>query len=417
MLLRLVVLVVLVIGGLPGRADRGGHGRLCRDDAAAYSGRVTRRLLARRRLLDATRIFPLDEPVSELLFGGQTLRALVDEAAAACDLDVVEIDPDEVPPVGCVAVVDEDVVVNAAALRALLAQAPSTGIVQAAIAAGTPLQTASTRVLKEVSSVEPLRVPLWAGVFTSSPSRLGSDGAVVVVAGETGGAVVDVRPYGPPPHQLVIADVQRLLGWPRHWLHVLDLSLAAVQTRLKTPPPKHKRDGSSPQIHPTATVTNSRLGRNVKIEAHVSIVDSVIGDDVLVADHTIIHGCVIGDGCRTLVDTHLRRCVAQPGSTLSNLDMQDALLGREIFLTTGVAFFHDGPGRNVIVDGVDSGRAVLAGALGRRTLLGSRALFRAGLALPAGVLVVARPEESLGKLDARGLERAHMRIGDRARDV
>jgi hypothetical protein len=39
------------------------------------------------------------------------------------------------------------------------------------------------------------------------------------------------------------------------------------------------------------------------------------------------------------------------------------------------------------------------------------------VALPAGALVVARPEESLGKIDERGLLRAHMRFGDRAIDV
>ena len=376
---------------------------------------LVHRLYARRHRASPP-LFPLDEPIGALPFGGATLRALVDDAARACGLDVVDIGADDAVPEGAVVVGDDDVVVNAAALAALLARA-STTVVQAAVAPGTALFLASTRVL-DVDRAAPLRVPLWAGPSLSSSSL--SDAAdLAVIADEAGHVVVDTRPYGPPPHQLVIADVQRLLGWPRHWLHVLDLSLAALQTSLPTfaMPVKRRRGPSSPQIHPTATVVRSRLGNNVKIEAHVSIVDSVIGDDVLVADHTVIHGSVIGDRCRTLVDTHLRRCVCLPGSTLSNLDMQDALLGREIFLTTGVAFFHDGPGRNVVVDGVDSGRAVLAGAIGRRAMLGSRALFRAGIALPAGALVVARPEESLGKMDERGLARAHMRIGDRGVDV
>lgn len=373
-------------------------------------------IYARRERPSSARLFPLDEPVGELLFGETTLRALVDAAAAACGLVVVDIGADDAVPAGTVVVGDDDVVVNATALQALLARAPSRGIVQAAIAPGTALFAASTRVLKTDPTIA-LRVPLWAGSFPSSPSM--SDVVEVVeVADEAGHVVVDVRPYGPPPHQLHIANVQRLLGWPRHWVHVLDLSLAALQTSLSTSMwTKHKRGPSAPKVHPTATVVRSRLGNNVKVEAHASIVDSVIGNDVLVADHTVIHGSVIGDRCRTLVDTHLRRCVCLPGSTLSNLDMQDALLGREIFLTTGVAFFYDGPGKNVEVDGVDSGRAVLSGAVGKRALLGSRALFRAGIALPAGAVVVARPEESLGKLDDKGLARAHMRIGDRAIDV
>jgi carbonic anhydrase/acetyltransferase-like protein (isoleucine patch superfamily) len=369
-------------------------------------------LYARRALPDSTPIFPLDEPIGAVLFGARTLEQLVNDAARTCGLEVVELDAHEPLPAGVVVVGRADVVVNGAALQALLdaaAGAPHT--VQAAVAPQTTLFAASTRLL-DVDPTQPLRVPLWAHVH--GEVQCTNDAALAVVADEAGHVDVDVRPYGPPPHVLAIADVRRVLGWPRHWLHVLDLSLAALRTTVAGLPEQAPRRAS---IHPTARVVRSVLGNNVKVEAHVSIVDSVIGDDVLVGDHTVIHGSVIGAGCRTLVDTHLRRCVAMPGSTLSNLDMQDALLGREIFLTTGVAFFHDGPGRNVIVDERDSGRPVLAGAVGKRALLGSRALFRCGVALPAGALVVARPEESLGKIDERGLLRAHMRFGDRAIDV
>ncbi len=375
------------------------------------------RLYARRALPDSTPIFPLDEPIGAVLFGARTLEELVNEAARACGLEVVELDAHESLPAGVVVVGRADVVVNAAALQALLdVAAAASHTVQAAVAPQTALFTASTRLL-DVDAAQPLRVPLWANVH--GEVQCAGDAALAVVADEAGQVDVDVRPYGPPPHVLSIADVRRVLGWPRHWLHLLDLSLAVLRTTVGALPEQaqRRRDKAAPQIHPTARVVRSVLGNNVKVEAHVSIVDSVIGDDVLVGDHTVIHGSVIGAGCRTLVDTHLRRCVAMPGSTLSNLDMQDALLGREIFLTTGVAFFHDGPGRNVVVDGHDSGRAVLAGAVGKRALLGSRALFRCGVALPAGALVVARPEESLGKIDERGLARAHMRLGDRAIDV
>jgi hypothetical protein len=362
-------------------------------------------------------MFPLDEPIGAVLFGARTLEELVNDAARACGLDVIELDAHEPVPAGVVVVGRADVVVNAAALQALLdAAAGATHTVQAAVAPQTALFTASTRLL-DVDAGQPLRVPLWANVHGEVQCTSGA--AIAVVADEAGQLDVDVRPYGPPPHVLSIADVRRVLGWPQHWLHVLDLSLAVLRTTVAALPrqAQRRRDRAAPQIHPTARVVRSVLGNNVKVEAHVSIVDSVIGDDVLVGDHTVIHGSVIGAGCRTLVDTHLRRCVAMPGSTLSNLDMQDALLGREIFLTTGVAFFHDGPGRNVVVDDRDSGRAVLAGAVGKRALLGSRALFRCGVALPAGAVVVARPEESLGKIDERGLARAHMRFGDRAIDV
>lgn len=366
---------------------------------------------------------PFDEPVSDLLFGGLPPRAWVEAAALACGLTVVTVASDEMLPAGAAIAVTDDVVVNAATVSAIgRAARERGGVIQAAISPGTALWNASARVERGVAGA-PLAVSLWAGALAGVK---GSDliegrhtaATVVAVADEATAVVVDARPHGVAPHQLAIANVERLLGQPGHWLHVLDLSLAALQTRLQSTPSRVAMDRRRGQkAHPTARIERSIIGDNVTIEAHVSITDSVIGDNVIVADHSVIHGSVVGDGCRTLVDTHLRRVVAMPGSTLSNLDMQDAIFGREIFLTTGVAFFHDGPGQNVVVDGVDSGRALLGGAIGRRAVLGSRALFRCGVALPAGALVVARPEEAVGKLDAASLARAAMRFGDRASDV
>jgi|GEM_PF-899912 len=368
---------------------------------------------------------PFDEPVADLLFGGLTPRAWVDAAALACGLTVVTVASDDTLPTNTAVAVTDDVVVNGATLVSFLEareRAAGHGVIQAGIAPGTALWEASARLGHGVVG-EPLAVGLWAGALGGRKAAdvvagRDDDTAVVVIADEVGAVVVDTRPHGVAPHQLAIANVERLLGQPRHWLHVLDLSLAALQTRLRDTPGRvalQRRRGQ--KVHPTARIERSIIGDNVTIEAHVSVTDSVIGDDVIVADHSVIHGSVVGAGCRTLVDTHLRRVVAMPGSTLSNLDMQDAVFGREVFLTTGVAFFHDGPGQNVVVDGADSGRAVLGGAIGRRAVLGSRALFRCGVALPAGALVVARPEEAVGKLDAASLARAAMRFGDRATDV
>ena len=354
-----------------------------------------------------TAIFPLEQPAAALLFGGQTLRAWQDEAARACGLDVVDIAAGDDPGADVVACCAADVLFSAATLAALLdAQRQRGRALRAAVATTTTLGTASAR-LHDVGDT--LAVPLVAGGTLE-------DDADLCVVDDAGAVAVDVRPYGPAPHVLSLARVPRLLGWPRHWLHVLDLSLAALQTRLlrgEAHATRH-RGKERPRIHPTAIVENSILGKNVRVEAHASIIDSVVGDDVLVADHSVVHTSAIGPHCRTLVDTHLRRVVAMADSTLSNLDMQDALLGENVFLTTGVAFFADGPGQNVVVDGRDSGRAVLGGAVGRGAILGSRALFRSGVALPAGALVVARPEEAVGKFDAGSLGRAAMIHGDRA---
>ncbi len=358
-------------------------------------------------------IFPFADDAAGLLFGGPPLLAVQDEAARACGLEVVDVDEAEPLPEGVVALIARDVLVSTAALQRLLDHSTSPSRpVQAALRRGTALYAASTRLL---DLADDLRVPLWAGVLAGRvATELEAD--AVVVADEDGAVVVDTAPWGPAPHQLAIADVERLLGHPTHWLHVLELSLAAARTRLRSPRRTHHRGARRPRIHATAHVDNSILGAGVRVEAHASVIDSVIGDDVIVADHSVIQGSVVGERCRTLVDTHLRRVVAMPGSTLSNLDMQDAIFGREVFVTTGVAFFHDGPGRNVTVDGKDSGRALLGGAIGARSVLGSRALFRCGVALPAGLLVVARPEEAFTKLDEVSMARAAVAFGDRQRD-
>jgi hypothetical protein len=365
-----------------------------------------------------TTIFPFADDAAGLLFGGSTLLALQEEAAADCGMTIVDVDDDAVLPADCVAFMARDVVLSGATLQRLLGESDARKqIVRAAVKGGTALHLASTRLLDAPGD---LAVPLWAGDLGGQTPQAGfaAVDAVksVLVADEDAAVVFDTTPLGAAPHRLAIANVARLLGRPTHWLHVLDLSLAAARTRLQGPRSK-QQGGKRPRIHPTAYVDNSILGAGVRLDAHVSVVDSVIGDDVNVADHTVIHGCVIGSGCRTLVDTHLRRVVAMPGSTLSNLDMQDAIFGREVFVTTGVAFFDDGPGRDAVVDGKDSGRAVLGGAIGARSVLGSRALFRSGVALPARLLVVARPEEAVGKIDEASMSKAAVRFGDKARDV
>lgn len=375
-----------------------------------------RPLLVRRRAARPP-IAPLDEDAADLLFGGRPLSVHVDAAAAAAGLDLVSMAADDEVPAGAVAVIDDDVLIDAAVLQRLLRAAPSVGVVQAAVAPGTALWRASA-LLTSTPRGEPLPVPLWAGAVAGRTIASFAGCPVAVVADDAGVRSIDVRPYGPPPHRLEVVDVVGLLGWPRHWLHVLELSLGALSSAVRAAPAVGRADRRRGQkIHPTARIERSVLGDNVVVEAHAAIIDSVVGDDVLVGDHSVIHTSVIGPRCRTLVDTHLRRVVAMAGSTLSNLDMQDALFGREVFLTTGVAFFHDGPGRTVEVDGVDTGRPVLSGAIGRRAVLGSRALFRSGVALPAGALIVARPEEAVGKFDDASLAKAAMRKGDRAQDV
>jgi carbonic anhydrase/acetyltransferase-like protein (isoleucine patch superfamily) len=271
-----------------------------------------------------------------------------------------------------------------------------------------------------------LRLPLWAGPLAGESAKLDVDpvdafpgAAVVAVCDEDSADVVRVPPYGRAPHTLALPRVAKLGGRLRHWVDVLELSLAAKESarvRLGLVDGKNDIRGKV-DIHPTATVIGSILEDGVRLEQHASVIDSYVGTGALVADHSVIHSCVVGERCRTLVDTSLRRCVAMEDSTLSNLGMSDVILGKHVFLTMSVATFGPDPGSDVVVDGIDTHRAVLGGAVGSRCVLGSRALWRAGVALPPGILVVARPGEAVAKLDDAGLARAASMRGDRTKNA
>jgi carbonic anhydrase/acetyltransferase-like protein (isoleucine patch superfamily) len=136
--------------------------------------------------------------------------------------------------------------------------------------------------------------------------------------------------------------------------------------------------------------------------------DSFIGKGVEVGAHTILQGCVIGSGCQTLLDTHLRRVVSFSNSTLANLGLADCVMGREVFVTTGVQYHGLRLGEDAPVGPLSSARPLLGGALGDRAIVGARALFQVGVALPAGSVVVMKPHEGLGRIDDKGLARSNM---------
>lgn len=350
------------------------------------------------------RIFPLDEPAGSLLVGSARLEALQGPAD-----DVIGA----IPP-GVDVAFTANAVFSPATVDALRKAATGGRVVQAAIKKGTPLWRSATRMRPVDGDV---RIPLWAGPLEGRAHRYDGpavdalgDVDVVTVCDEDTCVPVRVPPYGKAPHTLEIPKVARLGGELLHWLDLLELSLAALFTRLDG-----KNRLGDVDIHPTATVLNSILEDGVKVEPHASVIDSYLGKDVLVADHSVVHSSVIGAGCRSLVDTSLRRIVAMPGSTLSNLGFSDSVIGADVFLTTSVATFAR-PGVDVVVEGHDTGRALLGAAIGARCVLGSRALLAAGTALPPGLLVVARPEEAAVKLDDAGLARATMLRGDPSRN-
>lgn len=379
------------------------------------------RVLARVTRRDRPALAPFPESAGDQLIVDLPWRARAVLEAARAGFALVDVEGDAPVPADAVALVDDAALFSAETLTALV-DAAREGPLRAAVARVTAL-------FARMSPFAPGRAPtsegdlpfaLVAGPQGSLTRAHLDDGALPLraICDDDGVRRESCAPLGPAPCEIAIPDVARVGGTLAHWLHVLEANLAFLHTlrrragalgALNVREPKAK-------VHGHALVEGTILGAGCEIEAGASVIDSFIGPGVKIAAHSVVVGSVIGEGCHTLIDTHLRRVVAFPGSTLSNVGTSDALFGRDMFITTGVQFFSGEPGRTVVVDGVDTGRASLSGAVGHKAILGARALFAAGVSVPSGSVIVMRPDEGVTKLDDAGLARASMMRGDLSRD-
>lgn len=363
----------------------------------------------------------LDEP-GALPCLGRDLARFQEEEAARAGLRLVDVAAGDALPEGTAALCGDDVLFTAEVLQALRAAAARGGVVQAAIARGTPLHARAAPLCPDGAPDAHLPLPLWAGRLESlrpgdvaDATRAVPGAALVPVCDDEAHVPHRVDPYGPAPHVLAVPCGDRVAGRFAHWLHVLDLGLALTARETRRAGARGRRGRA--KVHPTALVERSVLEDGVEIDAHASVIDSWIGAGARIAERSVVHSSSIGASCQTLVDTHLRRVVAMSGSTLSNLSLEDVVVGREVFVTTATTFFPGAPRETVVVDGVDTGRPCLGGAIGHRAILGARALFSAGVAVPSGAVVVMRPDEGATRLDDEGLARASMRRGDPSVDA
>lgn len=367
-------------------------------------------------------LYPFDESISSLPLLDMPLREFQKTESERAGFHWVEQAASIPLPAGTRAVCGANVVFRAETLLALVDAAQNAG---APCRAGVPMGTALWDFVSPCrqgsrEDADAAGFALVAGELEGQlpDEHFFASSRMVPLCDETGFEEVRVPPQGAPPHTLRVPQVKRLLGEIGHWLHLLNLNQALLHTVRAEKGAFGSQNAIEGNVraHPSALVEGSILSDGVEIEQSASVLGSFLGRDVKIGDHAIFQGCVIGAGCHTLVDTHMRRVVALPGSTLSNLGVEDLLIGREVFLTTAVAFFGNGPGKNVVIEGADSNRAALSGAIGNRCVLGARALFQAGLTVPSGTVIVMRPEEGLSKVDEKGLQRASMLLGNHQQD-
>lgn len=370
-------------------------------------------------------IAPFDEAAARFSFCDCPLADLQRREIETAGFELVDVKEGEALPPGTEVAIAADCFVTAAALKLAQVGATKSPRSQLLVTGQSPLFTfLYPHSNPQAVSDQGLRLPIFAGELSGKicegdvPERWFDD-AIPTLLTDADADVDRTDPYGKPACQLRIPASERIAGRITHWLHALNLSLAYLSLLRR----RHGAVGrknhflGKAKIHPTALVEGSVIADGAEVEAGASVIDSYIGPKVKIADHAVFVRCAVDTGCHTLIDTHMRRVIAYRGSTLSNLGTADLLLGRKIFITTGVSYFHPGPSETIVVDGQDALRPVLGGAVGHGAILGARSLFPAGQAVPSGMTIVGRPDEAISRLTPEGLERAHAQHGDPKADA
>ena len=234
-----------------------------------------------------------------------------------------------------------------------------------------------------------------------------------------------IRPnLGAKPYSFEFPIAKEVCGHIRHWVHILWVNHQLLGRRiyyyekepknsflnnllarfLKTFKNKKlgNKIGEKCDIHPSSYIENSIISDKVKIGANVCIRNSIIGKGAIISDCTNITNSIIGYDCYTLTNTYITWCVAYPGSNLSNIMLSHTLLGKKIFITTGVMYFYDSikDPIKVLDNGKwrSTGKYKLGGLAGHSAVLGTRAIFQPGRALPNKYVVVMRAEEGVYKV-------------------
>jgi acetyltransferase-like isoleucine patch superfamily enzyme len=216
---------------------------------------------------------------------------------------------------------------------------------------------------------------------------------------------------GPGPHHLELPDDGVLAAHLEHWCHFLWVAPLLVPLLLSRGGRRYRSPGAQSSsvllgkkvnVHPRAYLEGSVIGDEVEIGSGCVVSRSFVGAQSRLADLSKLRGSVLGPGAITLVDTNLVEIVSLGGGTLANLLLRETILGRNVFLTTGVLFQTDALEGTIGVEHrgewVDTGRRQLGGCVGHGAVLGARTIVAPGRALPNRVVVVMRKEEGVQRI-------------------
>ena len=370
------------------------------------------RWLIRRKKNPSSAIAPFGDEAAKLPFLDRDLADFQRTEAEAAGFSVIDLPADAPLPPDAHGFFAEDLLFTREVLARLDERRAKDRATRAALAPKTALFDFACPFLS-IPDDRPHLLPLVMG-----PAKSSADDAATILFGDDEPVdALNVAPYGAPPHRLRVPS-GAVVGQITHWLHVLNFNQALLARERRRCGALGARNAIRGKIKRSASalLEGSIVEDGVQLEAGCSVIDSYLGRGVSVAAHAVLHRCVVGADCHTLIDTHLRRVVAMRSSTLSNLGITDVLLGRELFITTGVGHFGAVPGQGAVVDGEPIRRPVLGFAAGHKSILGARSLFSTGVAVPSGTIIVMKPDEGAAKITGPGLARAHMRLVDGASD-
>jgi NDP-sugar pyrophosphorylase family protein len=155
--------------------------------------------------------------------------------------------------------------------------------------------------------------------------------------------------------------------------------------------------GRGSDIHPTAYLSASIIGKNVKIGAQATVRNSIIGDGAVIGDHAVILNSVIGPNSFVMENTFMVSTACYPGVTVGNYKLQVTLIGRDAYVNAWAGFVDAKFAGEVMVSHkgqlAGTNRAFLGSVVGHRAKVGAKILIQPGREIPNDAVIVMRPDE------------------------
>ncbi|MBI5496728.1 MAG: hypothetical protein HY904_17070 [Deltaproteobacteria bacterium] len=404
------------------------------------------------------RIDGLGEPVEEAMFAHTTVGAFVTAACEANGLSVSRPGEGAVPDDGDLLVLPADLFITSTLVGALLAAAAAAGPGVHRLALRRTASVDHLLPLQDVT-VEPLteeeraRAPAGrlaaeeraatekvlydAYVCLGAPAGVLDAGVLDRLRAMAKPLLVDKKELaidvrlpllplqGTEPPRMRFPVTSSVAAHLRSWVHVLWLNqvapavllnlglrqravstlfriLAGLSFRREAVLQKLSVIHPSARIHPTAYVEASLIGPGAVVGARASVRESIIAEGAEVGDHSTVLMSTVGVRGYIVPKTFLLWCCVYPEAVVGNQKLQVSLVGRGAHVNAWAGFIDARfqGGVKVELDGklVDTGRSFLGSCVGHGAQVAAKVLIHPGRVVPAGAVVVMRPDEVISTI-------------------